>query len=56
MLIMNKFQVFDLGEEAPDGVLHRVFLNFEKLKLSGDEFVPKIKEKLRIIVSSSNTV
>lgn len=48
---MNKSQVFDLGEEAPDSVLRRLFLNLEKLKLSGDEFADKIEEKLRIIVS-----
>lgn len=50
-IVMNKSQVFDLGEEAPDSVLRRLFLNLEKLKLSGDEFADKIEEKLRIIVS-----
>ena len=44
------FQVFDLGKEAPDVVLRRIYLNLEKLK-SNDEFAAKIQEKLRIIVS-----
>jgi diacylglycerol kinase (ATP) len=48
---MNKLQVFDLGEEAPDSVLRKLYLNIEKLKFSGDEFAYKIEERLRIIVS-----
>ena len=44
-------QVFDLGGEAPDAVLRRLYLHLETLKLNGDEFAPKIEERLKIIVS-----
>lgn len=44
-------QVFDLGEEAPDKVLSRIFLNLERLKNEGDDLAIIIQEKLRIIVS-----
>ncbi|EYU26770.1 hypothetical protein MIMGU_mgv1a025204mg, partial [Erythranthe guttata] len=46
--------VFDLGEEAPDSVLRRVFLNLEMLKNNGDEFVPKLEEKLKIVVAGGD--
>ncbi|MCL7044783.1 hypothetical protein MKW94_008959, partial [Papaver nudicaule] len=36
--LLNKHQVFDLGEEAPDKVLCRLYARLEKLKLSGDGF------------------
>lgn len=45
------FQVFDLGENAPDKVLHQVYANLEKLKFGGDAFAAEIEERLRIIVS-----
>lgn len=45
------FQVFDLGEEAPDKALRRIYVNLEKLKADEDEFAAKIEERLRIIVS-----
>lgn len=44
-------QVFDLGEESPDKVLRRIYMNLEKLKLNGDEFARKIEKQLRLIVS-----
>lgn len=44
-------QVIDLGEEAPDGVLRRLFINLEKLKNTGDEVATELEKKLRIIVS-----
>lgn len=40
-----------MGEEAPDAVLRRIFLNLEKLKLNGDEIAVDIQKKLRLIVS-----
>ncbi|KAL6538245.1 Diacylglycerol kinase 5 [Orobanche gracilis] len=52
--ILNENQVFDLGEEGPDSVLRRVFLNLEKLKNNGDEFAPKLTKKLRIIVAGGD--
>lgn len=50
-LKVTNFQVFDLGEEAPDKVLRRIYVNLEKLKISGDELAVKIRERLRLIVS-----
>ncbi|XP_058208961.1 diacylglycerol kinase 1-like isoform X3 [Rhododendron vialii] len=52
--LLNKNQVFDLLEEAPDDVLRRLYLNLEKLKLNGDELAPKIQERLRIIVAGGD--
>ncbi|CAL5432007.1 unnamed protein product [Camellia sinensis] len=52
--LLNKNQVVDLLEEAPDAVLHRLYLNLEKLKLSGDELALRIEENLRIIVAGRN--
>lgn len=44
-------QVFDLGDEAPDKVLHKIYVNLEKLKHNGDEFAGNIEKRLRLIVS-----
>lgn len=46
-----KFQVFDLGEIAPDKVLRTVYANLESLKKRDDEFAMKIMERLKLIVS-----
>ncbi|CAN4087205.1 unnamed protein product [Withania somnifera] len=53
-LLLNKYQVFDLGEETPDSVLHRLYLKLEKLKSNGDKFAPKLEERLRIIVAGGD--
>ncbi|XP_043689780.1 diacylglycerol kinase 5 [Telopea speciosissima] len=52
--LLNKNQVFDLGEEAPDKVLRRIYFNLEKLKLSGDDFSAKIQKTLRLIVAGGD--
>ncbi|KAM7495160.1 hypothetical protein LguiB_029769 [Lonicera macranthoides] len=52
--LLNKNQVFDLADEAPDSVLSRLYLNLEKLKLTGDELASKIQERLRIIVAGGD--
>ncbi|KAL3624769.1 Diacylglycerol kinase 5 [Castilleja foliolosa] len=52
--ILNEKQVFDLGEEGPDSVLRRVFLNLERLKNNSDEFAPKLAQRLRIIVAGGD--
>ncbi|XP_047951377.1 diacylglycerol kinase 5-like [Salvia hispanica] len=52
--LLNKNQVFELGEEAPDKVLHRIFHNLERLKENGDQFAPKLEKKLRIIVAGGD--
>lgn len=46
-----KFQVFDLGEHAPDKVLRTIYANLERLKKRGDQFAMKTMEKLKLIVS-----
>ncbi|KAK9284958.1 hypothetical protein L1049_024140 [Liquidambar formosana] len=52
--LLNEHQVFDLGKEAPDKVLSRIYLNLEKLKLGGDDLAIKIQERLRIIVAGGD--
>ncbi|CAL5403581.1 unnamed protein product [Camellia sinensis] len=52
--LLNKNQIVDLLEEAPDAVLHRLYLNLEKLKLNGDELALRIQENLRIIVAGGD--
>ncbi|KAL2547851.1 Diacylglycerol kinase 5 [Forsythia ovata] len=52
--LLNKNQVFDLGEEAPDSALRRLYLNLERLKVQGDEFALKLEEKLKIIVAGGD--
>lgn len=48
---MIKYQVFDLGEKAPDKVLHELYANLEKLRCAGDVLAAEILKRLRIIVS-----
>lgn len=43
-------QVFDLGESAPDKVLHQIYVTLEVLKNNGDDLADEIQKKLRIIV------
>lgn len=45
------FQVFDLGEMAPDKVLHQLYLTLEALKCSKDYLAAEIQKRLKIIVS-----
>ncbi|XP_060202416.1 diacylglycerol kinase 5-like isoform X2 [Lycium barbarum] len=52
--LLNKYQVVDLGEETPDSVLRRLYLNLEKLKNDGDEYATKLGERLRIIVAGGD--
>ncbi|KAK7831654.1 diacylglycerol kinase 5 isoform X2 [Quercus suber] len=52
--LLNEEQVFDLGEEAPDKVLRRIYVNLEKLKNSGDELAVKIQKNLRLIVAGGD--
>ncbi|RWW25788.1 hypothetical protein GW17_00009853 [Ensete ventricosum] len=47
---VSEMSVFDLGEEAPDKVLHRLYANFEKLKSDGDGLAEHIERTLRLIV------
>ncbi|KAL1560717.1 Diacylglycerol kinase 5 [Salvia divinorum] len=52
--ILNKKQVIDLGEEAPDGVLRKVFINLERLKNRGDENASEFEKNLRLIVAGGD--
>ncbi|VFQ83266.1 unnamed protein product [Cuscuta campestris] len=52
--LLNKHQVFDLGEESPDRVLRRLYLNLEKLKSNGDVLSLKLQERLRIVVAGGD--
>ncbi|XP_020549385.1 diacylglycerol kinase 5 [Sesamum indicum] len=52
--ILNTNQVFDLGDEAPDKVLSRLFVNLERLKNNGDQFALILEKKLRIIVAGGD--
>ncbi|XP_024015824.1 diacylglycerol kinase 5 isoform X2 [Eutrema salsugineum] len=50
--LLNDEQVFDLGQETPDKVLRRIYLNLERLK--DDDFARQIREKLKIIVAGGD--
>ncbi|KAL6844014.1 hypothetical protein ACP4OV_025687 [Aristida adscensionis] len=52
--LLNEAQVFDLTEEAPDKVLHRLYGNFEKLKSNGDVLAIEIQKNLRLIVAGGD--
>lgn len=51
MLGWPNFQVIDLGEKAPDKVLHQLYVTLEKFKAAGDVFASEIEKRLRLIVS-----
>lgn len=52
--LLNKNQVFDLNEAAPDKVLHQLFFNLEKHKHAGDSLATEIQKRLRIIVAGGD--
>ncbi|OWM88691.1 diacylglycerol kinase 5-like isoform X2 [Punica granatum] len=52
--LLNKNQVFDLGESAPDKVLHQLYVTLEVLKSNGDDFAHEVQKKLRIIVAGGD--
>ncbi|TKY48821.1 Diacylglycerol kinase 5 [Spatholobus suberectus] len=52
--LLTEKQVFDLGEEAPDQVLSRIYANLENLKLHGDQIAIRIMERLRLIVAGGD--
>lgn len=43
--------MFDLGEKAPDKVLHQLYVTLGTLKYNGDTLATEIEKRLRIIVS-----
>lgn len=52
--LLKENQVVDLGEKAPDKVLHQLYVNLEKHKRSGDSVAPEIQRRLRIIVAGGD--
>lgn len=52
--LLNKYQVFDLGEATPNSALRKLYLNLGKLKNNGDKFAAKLEERLRIIVAGGD--
>ncbi|XP_073137073.1 diacylglycerol kinase 1-like [Henckelia pumila] len=52
--LLNRNQVFDLGEKKPDEVLHQLYFNLEKHKQNGDGLSADILRRLRIIVAGGD--
>ncbi|KAG8078155.1 hypothetical protein GUJ93_ZPchr0007g6204 [Zizania palustris] len=52
--LLNHSQVFDLLEEAPDKVLHKLYGNLERLKRNGDTLAGQIHRRLRLIVAGGD--
>ncbi|KAL5736183.1 hypothetical protein ACOSP7_030658 [Xanthoceras sorbifolium] len=52
--LLNENQVFDLGEKAPDKVLHELYVTLETLKHTGDVLATEILKRLRIIVAGGD--
>ncbi|VVA31449.1 PREDICTED: diacylglycerol kinase [Prunus dulcis] len=52
--LLNENQVIDLGEKAPDKVLHTLYVTLETLKSSGDVLAAEIQKRLRIIVAGGD--
>ncbi|XP_062106243.1 diacylglycerol kinase 5-like isoform X2 [Humulus lupulus] len=52
--LLNENQVFDLGEEGPDKILRRIYVNLAKLQREGDKFATHIQENLRLIVAGGD--
>lgn len=52
--LLNKNQVFDLGEKAPDKMLHQLYYNLEKHNQNGDKLSAEIQRRLRILVAGGD--
>ena len=48
---MFQFQVYDVANEKPEEVLHRLLGHLEKLKEDGDQVATHVRTHLRVIVS-----
>ncbi|KAG5629591.1 hypothetical protein H5410_001308 [Solanum commersonii] len=51
---LNKYTIFDLGDETLDSVLRRLYFNIERLKGNGDRFSAEIEERMSIIIASED--
>ncbi|XP_039170787.1 diacylglycerol kinase 5 isoform X7 [Eucalyptus grandis] len=52
--LLNKNQVFDLGEIAPGEVLRELYKNLEILKQDGDPLASEIQKRLKLIVAGGD--
>ncbi|KAK2998977.1 hypothetical protein RJ639_024177, partial [Escallonia herrerae] len=52
--LLNKNQVVDLRENAPDKVLHQLYVNLETHKKSGNKMSFEIQKRLRLIVAGGD--
>lgn len=52
--LLNKYKVFYLGDGTSDSVLHRLYLNIERLKGNSDRFDAEIEERIKIIVAGGD--
>ncbi|KAK3427060.1 hypothetical protein EUGRSUZ_F03363 [Eucalyptus grandis] len=52
--LLNKNQVFDLGEIAPGEVLQELYKNLEILKQDGDPLASEIQKRLKLIVAGGD--
>jgi len=52
--LLNHAQVFDLLDEAPDKVLHKLYSNMERLKRDGDTLASEVHKRLRLIVAGGD--
>ncbi|GAA0159126.1 kinase [Lithospermum erythrorhizon] len=52
--LLNKSQVIDLGEKAPEKVLHQLYFNLDKHHRNGDNLSAHILKALRIIVAGGD--
>lgn len=52
--LLNHAQVFDLLDETPDKVLHKLYSNVERLKRDGDTLASEIHRRLRLIVAGGD--
>ncbi|XP_056167130.1 diacylglycerol kinase 5-like isoform X3 [Syzygium oleosum] len=52
--LLNKNQVFDLGETAPGEVLQQLYENLEILKQDGDPLASEIQKRLKLIVAGGD--
>ncbi|VAH80276.1 unnamed protein product [Triticum turgidum subsp. durum] len=52
--LLNHAQVFDLLDETPDKVLHKLYSNVERLKRDGDTLASEILRRLRLIVAGGD--
>ncbi|EMS61940.1 Diacylglycerol kinase zeta [Triticum urartu] len=52
--LLSEAQVIDLSEETPDKVLHRLYVNVERLKIEGDILAVQIWRTMRLIVAGGD--